>query len=104
MDKIFLHIDIQQVEKVINDLHAKAQSKTKSNILEILSRKKQKQHDKCEIIMQDNYPTLTEYGILLEDTRVHKKLMKEMYYLKKNLCTTTILSFSLENNAKKYFV
>jgi hypothetical protein len=52
----------------------------------------------------NKYPTLKQYGISLEDRRVHQSLLSELYHLKKKHDKTTTLYCNVGDNKLSSFV
>jgi hypothetical protein len=52
----------------------------------------------------NKYPTLKQYGISLEDRRVHQSLLSELYHLTKKHGKTTTLYCNVGDNKLSSFV
>jgi hypothetical protein len=93
-------------------------SKITSVILDIAKDLQQQKEDKLSEILgtiralallqskqnPNKYPTLKQYGISLEDRRVHQSLLSELYHLTKKHGKTTTLYCNVGDNKLSSFV
>jgi hypothetical protein len=93
-------------------------SKIASVILDITKDLQQQKDDKLPEILgtirapvwppsklnPSKFPTLKQYGVFLEDRRVHQSLLSELYHLNKKDDKTTTLHCNVENNKLSSFV
>jgi hypothetical protein len=95
--------DSDKIASVIIDIARELQQQKDDKLSEILGTSRAPVSPQT----QDNpnkYPTLKQYGVSLEDRRVHQRLLSELYHLNKKHDNTTTLHCNVGDNKLSSFV